>query len=278
MIRLVTVATHIEGYLPWLKQSCDRFNVKLIILGFNQEWLGFSWRFKLMIDYLKTIDPNDLVIFIDAYDVILLRPLDEIEIYFNNIIKITNTKIIISEDLNINSINEINARILFGTCKNVRICAGLYMGRSIDILNIISIIYQNIQNKDDDQILFTSYCNKYPENIYIDTDNIFFLSRSYQLKNILEDKNIKINNNILTYMNSQPFFIHGNANTYMHDVILKLGYNILNNEIEEIIYKYKKIKDKKNVYYFNLFLKKFYYVILIILLIILLIIIIIRQY
>ena len=66
-------------------------------------------RYILLINYLETIDRNELIIFIDAYDVLLLRPLDDIEELFNNIVKITNKKIIVSMDgSNIDGFNSSN--------------------------------------------------------------------------------------------------------------------------------------------------------------------------
>jgi len=255
MVKLITVATHTEGYLPWLEKSCKRFNIELIKLGFGQKWLGFSWRIKLIIDYLKDINPNELIIFIDAYDVIMLRPLDDIEEYFNDIVKMTNKKIIMSEDKNINKFSDLLAKSYFGTCKDLRICAGSYLGKASDILKILNRLEFN--DNDDDQILFTTYFNKYPEEIYIDTDNIFFLTRSNKLDDLLKDKNIKIKNNKLTYMGSKPFFIHGNDNSYMHNIILKLGYKISNSKINDIICKYKKIVNKKNYYYCKIIITKY---------------------
>jgi hypothetical protein len=35
MVKLVTVATHVDGYLPWLEKSCKQFNIKLIKLGYG---------------------------------------------------------------------------------------------------------------------------------------------------------------------------------------------------------------------------------------------------
>jgi hypothetical protein len=183
MVKLITVSTHYDGYMKWLEKSCERYNTILIKLGFGQKWLGFSWRFKLIIDYLKNINPDELVIFIDAYDVILLKPLDDIENYFNNIIKMTNKKIIISEDKNDNIIREFLAKKFFGTCNGFRICAGSYMGKAKDILNFLyKINNNNINDNDDDQIILTNYFNNNLEDIYIDINNIFFLVKSNQLK------------------------------------------------------------------------------------------------
>lgn len=263
MVKVITVATHSDGYLPWLEKSCERFNVKLIKLGYGEKWLGFSWKFKLMIDYLKTLDPNELIIFIDAYDIILLKPLDDIEEYYNNIIKITNSKIIVAYDKRSNIIYEEFNKLYFGVCKKNRINAGSYLGIVSDILQMLNKI--NFNNDDDDQQLLTTYCNKYVNNIYIDINNIFFLVYTDKLNNILNNKKIKIKNNELTYMNSKPYFIHGSGNTYMHDLILKLGYQISNKEIEEIIYKYKNTVNKKKIYYLKQTFYKYKNLIIIIL-------------
>lgn len=270
MVKLITVATHTDGYLPWLEKSCERYNVNLVKLGFGQKWLGFSWRFKLIIDYLENINPNELVVFIDAYDVLLLRPLDNIEEYYNYIIKMTGKKIIVSKDKNINSFIDFLSKIYFGTCNSFRICAGSYMGKAKDILDFLNKINKNINDDDDDQQLFTKYFKNNLNEIYIDTDNIFFLVRCHLLKDILEYKNIKIKNRKLTYLNSKPFFIHGNSNTLMHNLILKLGYKISNEEIKNTILKNKNnYENKLKKYYLNQCIKKFkYYIIFIIFIII----------
>ena len=267
MVKLVTVSTHSDGYFPWLKESCERFNVKLINIGDGQKWLGFSWRFKLMIKYLKTIDPDELVIFIDAYDVIMLRPLDDIEKYYNHIIKMNKCKIIISDDKSINFFQEFWAKFYFNDYINTRINAGSYLGKANDLLEILCNINQNIKDDDDDQILFTTYYKKNQDQFYVDTTNIFFITRCITSKDILKDSNIKIHKKKLLYKNTQPFFIHGSGNTLMHNLILKLGYNISNDEINSIINSYKKIVNKKFIYYFINIIKR-YKILLICLLII----------
>jgi len=255
MVKLVTVVTHSDGYFPWLEKSCKRFNIKLIKLGWGQKWLGFSWRFKLMIDYLKTVDQDELIIFIDAYDVILLRPLDDIEEYYNNIVKMSNKKIIIAKDKVINPLINAIATIYFNTCKDTRICAGTYLGKALDILEILNNI--DYETSIDDQILFTNYFKKNPNKVYIDTDYMFFLTHSINLKDILNDSYIQINNKNLTYMNSKPFFIHANDNTYMHNLILKLGYKISNSDIYNINSKFKIVTYKKKLYYIKLLIEKY---------------------
>ena len=93
MVKLITVATHYDGYLKWLEAGCKRYNVNLIKLGWGQEWKGFVWKFELLLNYLTDIiaqNPYELIIFIDGYDVLLLKSLDDIE---QVLIKLQNIRI-----------------------------------------------------------------------------------------------------------------------------------------------------------------------------------------
>jgi hypothetical protein len=58
----------------------------------------FVWRFKLMIDYLEKLDENDIVCFVDGYDVICTRNLNELVDEFVKIKNKTNCKIIVGYD------------------------------------------------------------------------------------------------------------------------------------------------------------------------------------
>lgn len=51
-----------------------------------------------MIEYLKKMDPNDIVCFIDGYDVICVRDLNEITDVFLQLKKINNCKIVVAEN------------------------------------------------------------------------------------------------------------------------------------------------------------------------------------
>jgi hypothetical protein len=196
MVKLVTVVTHDDGYLKWLEASCKRFNVKLIKLGWGEQWINYIWRFTKMIQFLNTNDPEELIIFIDAHDVILLRPLTDIENVFNNIIKITGKKIIISTENYPTKIDKcvhnIFGRLKFGQCKNTFINAGTYMGKAKDLLTVYNnIIKTNVENIDDDQLLLTTYCQNNQDIFYIDNDfNIFLVVTCYD--DILLNKNFQL--------------------------------------------------------------------------------------
>jgi hypothetical protein len=268
MVRLVTVATHSQGYFPWLVESCKRHKTELKVLGWGEKWQGFTWRFGLMIDYLKSLDPNEIVCFIDAYDVILLRPLNEIVSDFNNIIKLSNKKIILSQEIIDPGYSDIFNKNYFGKCKNNYICAGTYMGKAYDILDVLTKAYQNQKNNNDDQVILTNYCIVNPDVFYIDTDSNFFLVIGPHSVNLSENKNIKFREDGISYLNSRPFFFHGPGNRKMDDFIKKLNYKITNDDVNNINKQLKTVFKDKLWYY----CKKYIIGIIVLLLVILFII------
>jgi hypothetical protein len=271
MVKLVTVATHTESYFPWLQESCKRYNTKLEILGWGEKWQGFTWRFTLMINYLNSLDPEELVCFIDAYDVLLLRPINEIQSYYENISKISNKKIIIGIDLFDNKLFNIMSNIYFSKCNNFNINAGIYIGKAKDLKEIISKAKGTNANNADDQVILTEYCISHSDIFYIDIDSILILNFN-NTDDIGNNPNIKIeeqNNNFsLSYKNSKPFFVHGPGNTEMFNLIKKLHYYITDEQIAQIRSKTKNIYFNKGIYYAKEMFNRYFLIIVIIILII----------
>lgn len=73
----LTVATHDEGYLVALKESCERFGYSLQVLGWQEPWQGFRWRMQLVVDALKKLPRDEIVMFVDAFDVVMTGPAEE---------------------------------------------------------------------------------------------------------------------------------------------------------------------------------------------------------
>lgn len=66
MIYYIRIATENKFYLPYLNQLIPN----LIILGMNMKWEGYIMKPKLVNKYLKTLNNNDIVCVIDAYDIL----------------------------------------------------------------------------------------------------------------------------------------------------------------------------------------------------------------
>jgi len=269
-LHIVTVATESKYYFPYLVESCRRYGKELEILGFGQKWKGFNWRFKLMIEYLETLQSNDIVCVVDGYDVICTRNLNELKNMFLKVRNEKKCKIIVGYDNldHCNYSNKFIVKMFFGSCNNISLNAGTYIGYVKDLLEIIQNMQSINDNESaDDQVLLTKYCNLQTSLFYIDKQNEIFLTIPKPLHEI--DDIVILNNNIF-YNNKYPFFLHGPGGTYLDNVIKKLGYEY-NVEINKLIkYKYNWIFIFWNEYH-NLF-------IITILLLVLMIIYIIHKY
>ena len=227
-LHIVTVATHSQYYFPYLVESCKRNGKELTVLGYGEKWKGFNWRFKLVLDYLNKLNGNDIVCFVDGYDVICTRNLNKLADEFLKLKNKHNCKIVVGEDkLIINNIYgymcELTLKYYFGKCKNKSLNAGTYIGQVKDLINILEKIYNLFPiDSADDQILLTKYCKKNANDIYIDTENNLFLTLGSPYQEI--DQYLNFKDNKAYYQNNAPFFIHGAGGTYLDNIIIKMNY------------------------------------------------------
>lgn len=225
-LKIVTVANQSKYYYPYLIDTVKKNNGELITLGMNEEWQGLKWKFELMLAYLKTIE-NEIVCFVDGYDVICTRDLTNLKKDFLQIKNKTNCKLVTSSVVLPYMIDKIMISMTFDTCKNQDLNSGCYIGYSNDILEIFTKILKTKNITTDDQILLIEYCNKYPNDIYIDIHNDLFLS--IQRHNNEIDHLLQINNNTILYNNSNPYFLHGPGSTSFDNILNNvLGYSNVN--------------------------------------------------
>ena len=269
MLHIVTVATEEKYYFPFLKSSCQKNGISLTVLGMGEKWQGFNWRYQKMLEFLKKTDPNDIVCFVDGYDVICSRNLLELPAEFERISNKTRCKIIVGQDNISNFFNKIFSYLTFGTCNGIFLNAGTYIGYSKDIREIIQNIYAlNPRNDADDQVLMTRYCSKNSSDFYIDVKGDIFLCVVDTLNDI--DEQVISQTQINTH-NNGPFFIHANGYGILDNTIRRLGYDP-ENQLEklDIPSQYKKdILYNKLFMYFWIFLRDWFFIIIIFLIIIL---------
>jgi hypothetical protein len=227
---IITIATNSELYFPYLVDSCKKNGIPLTVLGYGEKWTGFTFRFDKMIQYLKKLDPNDVVCFIDGYDVICVRNLNEMTDVFLQLKNKNNCKIVIAENNIImnnlyNVVLYITVKTSFDKCKNKLINAGSYIGQVKDILYVLEQIYTG-DNTLDDQKILVKYCKSNPNDIYIDLKNELFLTIDRPFDSIHPYLTVK--NNKIYYNNNRPFFIHGNGHTYLDSTLDLIGYKNVN--------------------------------------------------
>lgn len=244
-MKLVTVVTHSEGYFPWLLQSCERFGASLTVLGWGEKWNGYAWRLKLMSDYLSTLKPTEVVCFIDGYDVILLRPLQELQAVFLELKQNHAFKIAVALERPLTKMTQLGAYISFGACNNRLLNAGTYIGFVQDLQEIIRNVYNvNPDFQADDQQLLLKYCRKSPQDIYIDVHSKMFLT----LINPTQDINLQAQ----ALSGNKPCIFHGAYCTDMNMLIRALGYTMSVQDRRQLVAYNKQMLRTKTMYYARL--------------------------
>ena len=234
-LHIVTVATEPKYYFPYLVESCKRNGKNLEVLGMGEKWQGFNHKFNLMINYLQELPKNDIVCFVDGYDVLCLRNLNELKKKFISTAMEKKCKIIVAKDKHKNSFYDIIHSFIFDKCKNTNINSGTYIGYVKDLLDVLVSIYKkNPENSKDDQKLLTEYCKNNESKFYIDEKNDFFFTQLTILHEI--DEYVSIKNNVVSVNGYSPFFIHVPSG-YLDNLIIKLGYNYdYNNKVKNTLF------------------------------------------
>lgn len=279
-LHIVTVVSESKYYFPYLVESCKRNGKELEVLGYDDKWgKGNMTKFKLMIDYLKNLPKDDIVCFVDGFDVICCRDLSELKDEFLKIHRQTHCKIIIGNDIK-SDFNNFFAKFTFEKCNNYLINSGLYIGYASDLLEIILNIYNLFKDKTvSDQDALTQYCNMSNiNNFYIDSKNELFCNIMASLDDISKYVNIDQKNNILIYNSNKPFFIHAPGFGYLDTIIRKLGYNISVEESNKIRKQILNNVIKKNIPFILIGIKKNILYIIAFIILIVLIIYICRNY
>jgi hypothetical protein len=261
---IVTVATEIKYYMKYLMESVKINGGELIILGLNEKWQGFNWRNKLIFEYISKLDDDNIICFVDGYDVLCVKKLSSLTDEFYNIKKRENCKMIVGYENKLNIYNWLGGIFMFnGSPLN----AGTYISTVKDLKTIISKILENNKlNSLDDQILLIEFNDKYPNDIYIDSKSELFLTLVDACKQI-NVNDIYVENKII-YNNNNPYFIHCAGNTCMDNLIIKMGFSKNSDICKDIIIN----NNTKVFYYFWYFIDIYGIYFLIIIFIIILII------
>lgn len=229
---LVTVATHSERYLPVLDQQAKDKGVNLIKLGFGKKYEGHFMKDKEMIGFLKTVDEDDLVVFVDGFDTLFLGDMQEVREKFDSY----GGDLLLSVE-NIGTLSFIHSSV-FERVDGKYINTGLYMGKAGFLLKFLEDIYsRDTWNKKSNQVNWCTYLNKLHregkfDGIKLDYNSDVFLNHSFTTSNYLTMKNKRINVD-----GHSPCFIQGNGCEDMTYIINDAGYEKFNVHKDEFFWK-----------------------------------------
>ena len=178
---IVTVATHDSGLYNELIDN--KFGVKIKTLGFGEKWTGFRMKSEKVLEYIKDLDDNHIVIFVDGFDSVVNGTLeDAIEEFVMMDCRILISKAYVHDQW----IRQVTHRRVFNYKKgDYSANSGLYMG----YVKELKIFLKDILDLKcgDDQINFNVIAKKY-DFVKMDTQNTIFENIQ---KNIGEDNKHK---------------------------------------------------------------------------------------
>ena len=238
MTKLIVVATHVDGYYKILEESAKKNGFELITLGMGQKWQGFSMKPRLLKDYIQNIDPNEIIVHCDAFDVIINGTANQLINRFNQI----GHNIVYGTE-NMNSGTGLDVKIIahygFPSCNNHILNSGTVVAKAGKFLELINMTcdIEGCQSGDD-QVKLNNMCNKrrdfFDKNVYVDTKSKLIINGGCEnmmkyLKNTPCNFELiynKANNTMITSEGHNPILIHGNGNVNIDEICQKLGYDV----------------------------------------------------
>lgn len=84
MLKAITVCTKSCPQLDNWRRSGEYNNIECIVIGMGEKWGGWIWRTQKYLEYIDTLDPNEIILLTDATDVIFIDNADQILSKFIN--------------------------------------------------------------------------------------------------------------------------------------------------------------------------------------------------
>lgn len=234
-MKFVTVATHSTPDFEVFQKSAVQHNISFDILGWGKEYTSHKCKSIWLIEYLKNLPDDEIVLYTDAYDALILCDEEEILEKYTQF----GHPVIYSAEQNINIEGTLSEKLT--TYLKVRngkkpyqfLNAGQWIGRAKAVRDILeetlaSDMFDSRNNND--QSLLIKYMSLYRSAVKLDSKNLIFsctAGRTGLEKKDYSIKNDRIFNNITE---TTPCSIHFAAKnfeganwvvsqiSYLHDV------------------------------------------------------------
>jgi hypothetical protein len=259
MLYVFTIATHEHGYFNSLKDSCERNNIELHVVGIGKKWEGWQTKMKYIRETLDLLSEDTIILYTDAYDSIIIGNEQEIlDRYYS-----LNEPVIFSAYSGGGGF--INHFFFGKPCgKNASLNAGGFIGRVKELKQLFDGICKDKKciGDIDDQKIINQYCHKNP--ISLDTQNKLFYIFDWEnhfeaYVNILqgkqsnllqiETKDYKVDQILYCKKtNSYPIILHANNSGNM-DLLLK-QLNIKNTYKKPNYFQYSTINFIKPILFY----------------------------
>lgn len=240
-MKVIVVATHNERYFDSFIDSLKKYNIEPIILGWGVKYTGHLMKDDLLEEYLTNNTKNDIIIFCDAFDCILIRDPKLLEQKFIE----SQKNLIVSTEKSDNDIYNYFKNFYFKNKKDENLNTGMIIGYRDTFLELLREVKKYRQdginsNQRIWNIAFDSSKKIKNMNVKLDYENNFF--KNY---NIFSNKIKFVNNKIyLTDKKTYPFMLQGNGNKDLNTLCKKLNIKTSKIKLED------KIKYMKAFYFY----------------------------
>jgi hypothetical protein len=82
MPTVIAYGTEKQAYFELFMESCRRFGINPVILGWGERWIGSGGKLISICKFIKDLPANEIILSVDPFDVIFLTDLEEIEAKF----------------------------------------------------------------------------------------------------------------------------------------------------------------------------------------------------
>ncbi|MEP1094372.1 MAG: glycosyltransferase domain-containing protein [Cyclobacteriaceae bacterium] len=241
-MRVITIATHRNDDLERLLISARRFNINVELIGEGREYLDHYVKTDWLIEYLATLDPEEIVLYTDGYDSVILRDTNYMEEEFLKL----NHPIVFGTEQNFNVEASLFRKFIYylnypkGKKPYRYLNAGGWIGRAGYAKDLLSKVVGG-----DDQSLLLKYLTKHKNALAHDIDqNIFSCMAG---RSGMEDHDYSLDDNGLVVNNvtkSRPAILHcAGKNFYgMYKVLSQFNYFPKETFSEQEMKRYRKFK------------------------------------
>ncbi|GMH48302.1 hypothetical protein TL16_g00263 [Triparma laevis f. inornata] len=210
-LKIGTVATKVKEEVYFMVESGSRGGVAVDVIGLGMEWEGNPTKVKMYKAYVEKLDPEQIVLLADAYDVLLSPEIGKVVEIFEE--KFDN-KIIFGGELRCWPDASFEPLYPPSTSRFRFLNSGSYLGRAKHILPMLNDVLGYASLLISDQRAFTRYMHLHPDLVVVDSDAEIF--RSLHLHAEVPHANIVFDFDGFVATAGErvnrPLLLHGNGN------------------------------------------------------------------